>query len=288
MSSLKSSNKSATIPNIAVSTASTEDEFKAGIDTSSADKRSTPDLNTNKIEELFNLTVNERHDKPTALLNPNLISRRLTRSPSVRSTSQTSIISKLSKHGKNVKERKLPLKRSSSRASTRSMKSTSSMNEIFEENVTIINENDETNLSIIESKKDESIEEKIDVDFEMLCPQNKCGDLINMKFANSQEKYLVMRIYSKVSNLSMILSQMNHMNLQYYLQTPDENECLPIYYAIKADCMSTVKLLVEKGATLKRTTAIGDPASHLACLLGVSVELLDYLLSFDKDDANLY
>ena len=234
------------------------------------------------------MTVKEPHNKPTALLNPNLISRRLTRSPSVRSSSQTSIISKLSKHGKGAKERKLPLKRSSSKASSRSMKSTSSMNEIFEENVTVINENEETNLSLVESKEDESIEENIEVDFETLCPQNKCGDLMNMKFANNQEKYLVIRIYSKVSNLSMILSQMNQINLQYYLNTPDENECLPIYYAIKSDCMSTLRLLVEKGATLRRTTAIGDPAPHLACLLGVSIELLDFLLSFDKDDSNLY
>jgi ankyrin repeat protein len=288
MANLKPSKSETIIPNPPVNSASTEDEFKNGIETSSPDKRSTPDLHSNKIEELFNLTVTEHRDKPTALLNPNLISRRLARSPSIRSTSQTSIVSKLSKHGKNVKERKHPLKRSSSKASSRSMKSTSSMNEIFEENVTIINENEETNLSIVESKKDESIEENIEVDYEMLCPQNKCGDLINMKFANNQEKYLVVRIYSKVNNLSTILSQMDHINLQHYLNTPDENECLPIYYAIKSDCMSTVKLLVEKGSTLKKTTTIGDPAPHLACLLGVSIELLDYLLSFDKDNVNLY
>ena len=71
-------------------------------------------------------------------------------------------------------------------------------------------------MSIVESKKDESIEENIEVDYEMLCPQNKCGDLINMKFANNQEKYLVVRIYSKVNNLSTILSQMDHINLFTY------------------------------------------------------------------------
>ena len=283
------SNKTASTPNENINPLSTPDEFKNGIEASLAEKCSTPDLNTNKIEELFNLTILENRDKPTALLNPNLISHRLTRSPSVRSSSQTSI-SRSVKHSKNVKERKTTLKRSSSKASSRSQKSTSSMNELFEETITIINENEITNVSSVESKKDDGdTEEEIEVvDYEMLCPQNKCADMSKMKFANNQEKYLVVRLYSNVNNLSVIVNEMNHTDLQFYLHTPDDNECLPIYYAIKADCMGTVRLLVQRGASLQRTTSMGDPAPHLACLLGVSVELLDYLLSFNSSQFDLY
>ena len=163
------------------------------------------------------------------------------------------------------------------------------MNDLFEDNISIINENESSIAeSQVEVKREAYVLENGEIDYAILCPQNKCGDLAKMKFANKHEKYLVLRFYSNVGNLSMIMSEMNPSSLDYFLNTPDENECLPIYYAIKADCLSTVKLLVGKGSSLTKTTAIGDPASHLACLLGVSLELLDYLLSLNTSQLNLY
>jgi ankyrin repeat protein len=96
------------------------------------------------------------------------------------------------------------------------------------------------------------------------------------------------RLYSNVGKLSSVLSDLNSINLKYYLNTPDENECLPLYYAIKADCLNTVKFLLDTGASISRTTAIGDPAAHLACLLGVSITLIDFLLTYGGGQNFLY
>lgn len=85
-----------------------------------------------------------------------------------------------------------------------------------------------------------------------------------------------------MSKLSLILSDLDPNNLKHYLNTVDQNDCLPLYYAIKADCLNSVKLLISQGSSLNKTTLSGDPAVHLACLLGVSLDLFEYLLSFES------
>ena len=107
------------------------------------------------------------------------------------------------------------------------------------------------------------------------------ADLHKMTYSNESEAYLIKRLYSHVGRLSAALQELSAADFAYYLNTPDENDCLPLYYAIKAECVSTMSYLIERGADIHRTTALGDPAPHLACLLGVSTPTLDYLLAFD-------
>jgi ankyrin repeat protein len=130
-------------------------------------------------------------------------------------------------------------------------------------------------------------QQTLPIDYEKLLPDHKCGNLTKLNYVNSSEKYLITRIYSNINKLSTILAELysNKIGLDYYLKTPDQNDCLPLYYAIKADCPSTVKLLVNYGAGLERTTRNGDPAKHLSSLLGSSIELVEYLISFgDQND----
>lgn len=122
----------------------------------------------------------------------------------------------------------------------------------------------------------------IPIDYEKLLP-NKCGDLTKLNYANDLEKYLIIRIYSDVNKLSTILAELDQVNLEYYLNTPDQNDCLPLYYAIKAECTNAVRLLLNKGSSLDKTTKTGDPALHLACLLGASIELIEFILSYDAN-----
>ena len=58
---------------------------------------------------------------------------------------------------------------------------------------------------------------------------------------------------------------------------------MPLYYAVKANNLTTVKYLLKIGSSLQKTTKQGDPAAHLACLVGCSTDMIDYLLSFNKD-----
>jgi ankyrin repeat protein len=104
-------------------------------------------------------------------------------------------------------------------------------------------------------------------------------DLIQLKYINPYEKYLITRIFSSVGKLSSYLSDLSTMNLKHYLNTPDQNDFLPLYYAIKANNLTAVKYLINTGASLNKTTSVGDPAPHLACLVGCSTDLVDYLLS---------
>lgn len=120
------------------------------------------------------------------------------------------------------------------------------------------------------------------VDYDTLIP-NKCGDLTKLNYVNKLEKYLINRIYSNVNKLSSVLNEMNAVDLDHFLKTPDQNECLPMYYAIKAQCINAIKLLLQKGSTLDKTTKLGDPALHLSCLLGTSLDLIEFLISQSDD-----
>ncbi|CAF0761556.1 unnamed protein product [Brachionus calyciflorus] len=140
--------------------------------------------------------------------------------------------------------------------------------------------NDDTQSIILETI--ESPAPLIKIDYDTLIP-NKCGDLTKINFNNNLEKYLITRIYSNVNKLSSILSEMDNIDLEYFLNTPDQNECLPLYYAIKAQCLNTIKLLLMKGSSLNKTTKSGDPAIHLACLLGADLELVEFFLNQNED-----
>lgn len=141
--------------------------------------------------------------------------------------------------------------------------------------------------SKLNSAKSSTATTIVDINYDQLIP-NKHGDLTQLTYANELEKYLITRVYSNVNKLSSILADMDEANLRYYLCTPDENECMPLYYAIKSDCLNSVRLLISRGSCLNKTTSVGDPAAHLACLLGVSLELIDYLLSFETHSNGLY
>lgn len=142
--------------------------------------------------------------------------------------------------------------------------------------------NDETQSIIFENA--ETPVPLVQIDYDSLIP-NQHADLTKLSYSNNLEKYLITRIYSDVNKLSTLVSQMDNVDLNHFLKTPDENECLPMYYAIKAECINSIKLLLLKGANFARTTKSGDPALHLACLLGASISLIEFLVS--KTD-NLY
>lgn len=131
----------------------------------------------------------------------------------------------------------------------------------------------ENSITKVEKQK------RIGLDYDKLVP-NQCDcDLIQLKYINPYEKYLITRIFSSVGNLCSYVSDLNQINLKYYLNTPDQNEFLPLYYAIKANNITAVKYLISIGASLNKTSSLGDPAPHLACLVGCSTELVDYLLN---------
>ena len=136
--------------------------------------------------------------------------------------------------------------------------------------------NDETQSIIFENA--ETPVPVIQIDYDSLVP-NKHVDLTKLSYSNDLEKYLITRIYSDVNKLSTLISEMDHIDLTHFLKTPDENECLPMYYAIKAESVNSIKLLLLKGTTLDKTTKSGDPALHLACLLGASLSLIEFLTS---------
>ncbi|RNA18132.1 ankyrin repeat [Brachionus plicatilis] len=140
--------------------------------------------------------------------------------------------------------------------------------------------NDETQSILFENA--ETPVPLVQIDYDSLIP-NKHTDLTKLSYANNLEKYLITRIYSDVNKLSTLVSQMDHIDLEHFLTTPDENECLPMYYAIKAECVNSIKLLLLKGTGLNRTTKSGDPALHLACLLGASLGLVEFLVSKTDD-----
>lgn len=224
---------------------------------------------TNQIEELFSLKVKD-HEKKYKLshLDPNLI-----HSPSIgRSPSQSSHYKK--------KGKKKHSDKSSIKSYGSSLRSASSLTEeLNDDNLSIITSINERASTRAESVKDYILENG-EIDYDKLVPK-QCGDLTKVNFVNDVEKYLVIRLYSNVSKLNTIINEMDSIHLKHYLETPDENDCLPLYYAVKADCINTVKLLIDKGCSLAKTTSAGDPATHLACLLGVSIELIEFLLSYD-------
>ena len=74
-------------------------------------------------------------------------------------------------------------------------------------------------------------------------------------------------------------------NLKRFLNMPDDSDCMPLYYAIKANNLNSIKLLIQCGASVKETTKAGDPATHLVALIGGNIEILEYLLAFSN---NLY
>lgn len=116
---------------------------------------------------------------------------------------------------------------------------------------------------------------------------NRHADLTKLAYTNDLERHLITKIYSNVNKLSSILNDLggdDGARLKTFLNTPDPNDCLPLYYAIKSDCLNAVRVLVAAGSPLDRTTGSGDPAAHLACLLGVSLNLIDFLISLESGD----
>lgn len=112
-----------------------------------------------------------------------------------------------------------------------------------------------------------------------------------INYINNLEKLLIKKLYTNVSLLEAYLN--NIKNLKKFLNDFDDNDCRPLYYAIKANSLNSVKLLISYGADLKQTTKLGDPAAHLASLIGAGVHILEYLLSFASSSStspqnNLY
>jgi ankyrin repeat protein len=152
--------------------------------------------------------------------------------------------------------------------------------------------------SISDTSVDESVSEQSvqlvslprqGLDYEKLVPSQCDCDLLKLAYINSYEKYLIQRIFSSVGKLSSYMSDLSSVSLKHYLNTPDQNEFLPLYYAIKANNLTAVKYLISTGASLIKTTSHGDPAAHLACLVGCSSDLVDFLLEcldLDKMCAN--
>jgi ankyrin repeat protein len=138
-------------------------------------------------------------------------------------------------------------------------------------------------LPVINTNNNSELNElkKVDFDYEKIVPTQ--ASLSGLVYSNDLEKYLITRIFSNVNNLHCYLNEMTPTNLKFFLNTPDTNECLPLYYAIKASCLNSIKLLLEKGALTQRTTAAGDPALHLACLLNSSLAVIDYLIDYESD-----
>ena len=130
------------------------------------------------------------------------------------------------------------------------------------------------------SMADTADDVEVGVDYDIIVPPQS-GDLTKINYVNGYEKYLITRVYSNVSHLTSFLYNKSDSEIKSFLSKPDENECLPLFYAIKASCLTTVKYLINLGASLCQTTSAGDPAPHLACLLGVSVEVIAYLIDFD-------
>ena len=105
-------------------------------------------------------------------------------------------------------------------------------------------------------------------------------DLSRITFVNESEKYVISRIFSNLSRLSAYLDEMKPNEVRNYLNTPDDNDCLPLYYAIKIGSTSIIAHLLKLGASLNKTTSECDPAAHLGCLLGSTVSLIDLVIRF--------
>ncbi len=134
-------------------------------------------------------------------------------------------------------------------------------------------------MSIVESNS--YYDQTEEVDYNELLP-SQC-DLSRIKFSNRYEEALISRIYSRVANLCSFLADFTPVNLKFYLNQPDQYQFMPLFYAIKSNNLETVKYLLSIGSNPEKTTAKGDPASHIACLIGASIEVVEYLLSFNKD-----
>jgi ankyrin repeat protein len=100
------------------------------------------------------------------------------------------------------------------------------------------------------------------------------------KFVNNIEKLLIKQFYSKASILAAHLKGIK--DVKRFLDFPDDNDCKPLYYAIKANHLSSIKLLIQSGASVNSTTKAGDPAAHLNALIGGNIEILEYLLLFSN------
>ena len=51
----------------------------------------------------------------------------------------------------------------------------------------------------------------------------------------------------------------------------------------KSNNLEAVKYLLSIGSNIDVTSAKGGPASHVACLIGSTIEIVEYLLSFSSD-----
>lgn len=102
-------------------------------------------------------------------------------------------------------------------------------------------------------------------------------------FINNHEKVLVTQLYCQVAKLAAYLQNFN--NSKDFVNKYDENNCRPLYYAIKANNLNSIKFLMNVGCDIKRTTLSGDPAVHIAATLGCDIKIIEYFLSFND---NLY
>jgi ankyrin repeat protein len=102
-------------------------------------------------------------------------------------------------------------------------------------------------------------------------------------FKNNHERVLVTQLYCNVSKLAAYTQ--NFKNKKDFLNRYDENNCRPLYYAIKANNLNSIKYLMNIGCDLKRTTLTGDPAIHIAATFGCNSQIIEYFLSFND---NLY
>lgn len=227
---------------------------------------------SNQIEELFNSKISfdssKQNNRANSLeINPIIPERAsLSNSTQTNSTRQSISIQKR----KSIKSKQL---NDSCTSDTTSVSL----------NIEDLNNPNESQTSSITNDKNSSVTSVNtgSLDYDKII-KKQCGDLTMLTYANNVEKYLITRIYCNLNKLNTIISDMNQINLKFYLNTPDENDCLPLYYAIKADCLNTVKLLINKGAPVDKTTVAGDPAVHLACLLGVSIELINFLITMEE------
>jgi 26S proteasome non-ATPase regulatory subunit 10 len=102
-------------------------------------------------------------------------------------------------------------------------------------------------------------------------------EIYEVVYANDLEKRLIEQVYSSPTKLEAYVRSFV-TNRKTFLNDIDENDCMPLYYAIKAKCLNSIKLLVHYGANLNQTTRLGDPAVHVATLIGSNLTILDYLI----------
>ena len=232
--------------------------------------------NDERIEQLFKVIKNSNDDYRTSF-ETNLIlnSPDQCRTSSISQRSSSSFTSKSSQNRKNSKNLNKAAERRISR------------NSIGEDRYINGDEENNSDTSEINSTQNEKSlctreQPEVPIDYDKFLPEQKCADLASLTYANDTEKYLITRIYCNLNKLSAVVSDLDTINVKHFLSKPDQNDCLPLYYAIKAGSLSCVKFLVDLGSSLESTTRNGDPALHVACLVGCSVELLDYFLSFES------